>query len=119
MYYRFVLNGQEEHPTLLSNSVLTNAHCTVNIKVLGNTGTYIVPWVSVIVGTNTNISDSGQGNHIMQCFSTLYIYIYIYMFISVILCKTVFIIFPVCYLSMYCYAAEFIIVKNRYRRWKK
>jgi len=77
MYYRFVLNGQEEHPTLLSNSVLTNAHCTVNIKVLGNTGTYIVPWVSVIVGTNTNISDSGQGNHIMQCFSTLYIYIYI------------------------------------------
>jgi len=43
----------------------------------------------------------------------------LYVCISVILCKTVFIIFPVCYLSTYCYAAEFIIVKNRYRRWKK
>jgi hypothetical protein len=108
-----LLNWQVEHPTLLSNSVVAKVHCTVNIKVLGNTGTYIVPWVSVIVGTNTDISDSGQGNHIMQCFPE------IYMCMSVILCKIVFIILPVCYLSMYCYAAEFIIVKNRCRRWKK
>ena len=122
MYYRFVLNGQEEHSTLLSSSVLTNAHCTLNIKVLGNTGTYIVPWSSVVVSTNTDISDSGQGNHISSFFH-VYIYIYIYIYIvciSVILCKTVLpIIFPVCYLSMYSYAAEFIIVKNRYRRSKK
>jgi len=74
MYYRFVLNWQEEHPTLLSNSVLTNADCTVNIKVLGNTGTYIVPWVSVIVGTSADISDSGQGSHIMQCFPYICVY---------------------------------------------
>lgn len=72
MHYRFVLNWQEEHRTLLSNSVHTKVHCTVNIKVLGNTGTYIVPWVSVIVGTNTDISDSGQGNQIMHCFPYRY-----------------------------------------------